>query len=91
MERKVPETQNGSTGSRDVLTEIPRQGARDMPAKAIENEVAEYIARHTACLTMVFKLARRAERHWRRLNGHQRLADVIEGIRFVDGVRQVAA
>jgi len=42
MERKVPETQNGSTGSWDVLAEILRQGARDMPAKAIENEVAEY-------------------------------------------------
>ena len=46
MKRKVPETQNVSTGSRDVLTEILREGARDMLAEAIENEVAEYIARH---------------------------------------------
>ena len=45
----------------------------------------------TACLTRVFKLARCAERHWRRLNGHPRLADVIAGVAFVDGVRQVAA
>jgi len=46
MKRKVPETQNASTGSRDVLTEILREGARDMLAEAIESEVAEYIARH---------------------------------------------
>jgi len=46
MEGTVAETQNGSTGSRDVLTEILRQGARDMLAKAIENEVAEYTDRH---------------------------------------------
>ncbi len=38
-----------------------------------------------ATLTMVFKLAREAERHWRRLNGYQLIAKVIEGVRFVDG------
>jgi len=35
-----------STKSRDVLTEILRQGAREMLAMAIENEVAQYIADH---------------------------------------------
>jgi len=39
----------------------------------------------TATLTMVFKLAREAEKKWRRLNGHERLAQVIEGVKFVDG------
>ena len=39
-----------------------------------------------ATLTMVYKLAREAEKHWRRLNGHQLLAKVIEGVKFVDGV-----
>ncbi|HUU02988.1 MAG TPA: IS256 family transposase [Myxococcota bacterium] len=38
-----------------------------------------------ATLTMVFKLAREAEQHWRRLNGHQLIAKVIEGVKFVDG------
>ena len=42
------------------------------------------LARDTA-LAMVFKLARSAERHWRRLDGSERLAQVIEGIRFRDG------
>ena len=45
----------------------------------------------TACLTMVFKLARCAEKHWRRLNGSDLIAEVISGIRFVDGIREIAA
>jgi len=44
----------------------------------------------TACLTMVFKLARSAEDHWRKLNGSTVLPDVIRGVRFVDGIRQPA-
>ena len=42
------------------------------------------LSRETA-LAMVFKLARSAERHWRRLNGPERLAEVIRGVRFRDG------
>jgi len=44
-----------------------------------------------ATLTMVFKLARCAERHWRRLNGRALLAEVIEGVQFVDGIKEIAA
>ena len=39
-----------------------------------------------ATLAMVFKLARVAEKHWRRLNGYELLARVIAGVKFVDGV-----
>ena len=42
------------------------------------------LSRGTA-LAMVFKLARAAERHWRRLNGPDRLAEVLRGVRFRDG------
>jgi putative transposase len=42
------------------------------------------LSRETA-LAMVFKLARSAERHWRRLDGTERLAQVIAGVRFRDG------
>jgi len=45
----------------------------------------------TATLTMVFKLAKEAERHWRRLNGHKLIAKLIEGVKFVDGVEEKAA
>ena len=42
------------------------------------------LSRQTA-LAMVFKLAKSAERHWRRLDGSERLAQVIQGVRFRDG------
>ena len=38
-----------------------------------------------ATLTMVFKLAESAQKHWRRLRGYQRLAKVIAGTQFKDG------
>ena len=40
---------------------------------------------------MVFKLARSAERHWRRLNGSERLAEIVRGVRFRDGEAVTAA
>jgi putative transposase len=42
------------------------------------------LSRETALAT-VFKLARAAERHWRRLDGASRLGQLIEGIKFRDG------
>jgi len=46
----------------------------------------------TATLTMVRELTREAEKKWRRLNRHERLAQVIEGVRFVEGeIKEEAA
>lgn len=45
----------------------------------------------TTALTMVFQLCRVAERHWRRLNGPRRVAQLIEGVQFTDGVEQQVA
>jgi putative transposase len=45
----------------------------------------------TACLTMVFKLMQSAQKRWRTLNGSERLPDVIQGIPYVDGVKQPKA
>jgi putative transposase len=42
------------------------------------------LSRQTA-LAMVFKLAKSAERHWRRLNGCERLAQLIQGVQFHNG------
>lgn len=44
-----------------------------------------------ATLTMVFKLTTQAEKHWRRINGYQLIAKVIEGVNFVDGELKKAA
>ena len=45
----------------------------------------------TACLTMVFKLVQCAEKHWRRLNGAALLPEVIQGVTFIDGLKEKAA
>lgn len=36
--------------------------------------------------TMIFKLTMSAQRNWRKLNGSNWLADVIEGVKFEDGI-----
>jgi len=42
----------------------------------------------TTILTMVFKLCDNAQKHWRKLRGFNYLAEVIRGVKFVDGVRE---
>ena len=42
----------------------------------------------TSLLTMVYKLGLCAEQNWRRLRGFKRLADVIENVKFIDGVKE---
>ena len=37
---------------------------------------------------MMFKLGQCAEKGWRRLRGFQQLAQVINGIQFVDGIEE---
>jgi transposase-like protein len=37
-------------------------------------------------LAMIFKLAEAAEKHWRRLNGHNLLPKLILGVKFADGI-----
>ncbi|MCG3132932.1 MAG: IS256 family transposase ISCysp27 [Planctomycetes bacterium] len=43
-----------------------------------------------ACLTMVFKLCQSAERSWRRLDAVERLGDLVQGVRFQDGIKVAA-
>ncbi len=46
---------------------------------------------HIATLTMVFKLVQQAEKHWRRLNKHEFMPMVIQGVKFIDGILAQAA
>jgi len=48
MEQDTVNTEYLSIRPQDVLTDLLRQGAQEMLATAIENEVAEYIERHAA-------------------------------------------
>ena len=43
-----------------------------------------------ACLAMVFKLAQGAEKKWRRLNGSHLLGELIDGVKFADGIKVAA-
>lgn len=38
-----------------------------------------------ATLSMVYSLATSAEKHWRKLKGHQLIAKVVQGVKFKDG------
>ena len=46
------------------------------------------LSRNTA-LAMVFKLLLSARRKWRRLDGSDHLAEVIQGVTFKDGIKQI--
>lgn len=41
-------------------------------------------------LTMVFKLTKTAEQKWHKLKGHERLAQVVKGVKFKDGLQEEA-
>ena len=43
-----------------------------------------------ATLTMVYKLGREMEKHWRRIQSHQLIEKVMAGISFIDGIEEAA-
>ncbi len=44
--------------------------------------------RRVACLTMVYKLMRSAEKKWRALSGSDILPNVLQGIKFINGEKE---
>ena len=42
-------------------------------------------------VTMAFQLCRCAEKRWQKINAVKKLAKIIEGVQFVDGVERIAA
>jgi len=46
------------------------------------------LSRKTA-LAMVFKLLLSARRKWRRLDGSNHLTEVVQGVKFNDGIKQI--
>jgi len=42
-------------------------------------------------VTMAFQLCRCAEKRWQKINGIKKIAKIIEGVKFVDGVERIAA
>jgi len=104
FEAKYPKAADCLTKDREVLLtfyDFPAEHWIHLrTTNPIESTFATVRLRHrrtkgsgsrTACLTMVFKLALAAEKNWRRLNGSALLPDVIRGVRFVDGIKELAA
>ena len=44
-----------------------------------------------SAMGMLYQLGLEAEKSWRRITGHERIADVISGVVFVDGVHEDTA
>jgi transposase-like protein len=42
-------------------------------------------------LSMIFKLGQSAEKRWRKLQGYSLLGEVVRGVRFKDGIREIGA
>ena len=45
----------------------------------------------SSAMSMMFQLALEAEKSWRRIKGAERLAEIIRGVRFTDGVAEELA
>ncbi len=50
-------------------------------------KVGNCLSRETV-LNMAFKLCESAEKKWQRLHGYKRLAEVVEGTKFIDGISE---
>jgi len=104
FEAKYPKATACLAKDREVLLafyDFPAEHWRHLrTTNPIESTFATVRLRHrrtkgsgnrTTCLTMVFKLVLAAEKRWRRLNGSALLPEVIRGVRFIDGIKDMAA
>lgn len=53
----------------------------------LRTKVTKGAGSKNAALAMAYKLLDAAQQRWRRFNGHQLLADVLDGVQFPDGIR----
>ena len=67
-------------------TEPDRKRLRHRPSRTVKTKGC--LNRKTA-LAMPFKLILSAKRKWRKLNGSDQLADIIDGVPFKDGIKQI--
>ena len=62
-----------------------------MPLCAIESASVKGAFSKETEVAMMFQLGLEAEKSWRKIKGSERLAEVISGVRFIDGEAQVLA
>jgi putative transposase len=103
-EAKYPKATECLSKDRDVLLTFYDFPAQHWPhirtTNPIESVFASVRLRHSktkgsgtrkACLSMVFKLMESASKKWRTLNGSELIQEVIAGVIFVNGVKQIVA
>lgn len=100
-EAKYPKAANCLIKDRDVLLKFydyPAEHWRHIrTSNPIESTFATVKLRtakvrgcfsSTSVLSMAFKLCKSAEKNWIKLNHHERLGQLIEGVKFVNGIEQ---
>src|ERR1700758_701763 len=69
--------------------------ANDEPIESTFATVRHRTIRSKGCLSnktalaMVFKLVEGAQKNWRRIDGHNQLPKLIQGVRFTDGIEVI--
>src|SRR5947209_18484 len=53
----------------------------------LRTRVTKGAGSNTAALAMAYKLLESAQERWRRFNGHHLVADVLDGVKFKDGIK----
>jgi putative transposase len=53
----------------------------------LRTKVTKGAGSKAAALAMAYKLLATAQERWRRFNGHELIADVLDGAKFKDGVK----
>ena len=99
-EPKYPKTAECLEKDRDDLLtfyDFPAEHWRSLrttnPIESTFATVRHRTKRSKGCLTretmlaMVFKLSQSAQRRWRRLHGYKLIADVVNGVKFKDGIK----
>jgi transposase-like protein len=76
--------------AKSMLHDIWMAQTRKLAEKAFELFVSTFQAKYPQAVECLVK-DKDVERHWHRLNGNDLIAEVIEGIKFVDGIKEIAA
>jgi hypothetical protein len=85
----ITQLPDSSGFSSDPFTDVLRDGARKLMEHRT-NRTKGCLSRKTG-LAMAFKLMMSAQKKWRKLDGQNRLPEIIQGVELRDGLRQVQA
>jgi hypothetical protein len=77
----------GGTGTHKNGSRKPYQDPPIPPHLLLRRCVTEGAGSKKAALAMAYKLLDSAQERWRRFTGHELVTDVLDGVKFKDGIR----